>query len=157
MLLEEKVASCCILIQSDRNPMPFVNALMCRASLIHVSARMALLNRRAKGISQAVHAQALHYSRARLHAGDPSVHMGVRRHVEELRSLVKLFAAQNPRHHRHVSNGVLVAAQELLVSEVQVQHVELAFGFHRETVNGVFNLHRRVLVEVAKPTTNVWG
>jgi len=118
---------------------------------------MAFLERRPKRFAQSVHPQTLHDRRARHKPGFPGSHMGVRRQIQEFRSFVELFAAHDPRHHSHVGNSVLVPAQELLVCEVQVQHVELALGFHREAVNGVLDLHGRVLVEVAEPTPDVRG
>ena len=50
----------------------------------------------------------------------------------------------------HIGNCVLVATDVSVVSKPLIKQVELPFNFHRVAVNGVFDLHRRVGIEVTK-------
>ena len=53
-----------------------------------------------------------------------------------------------PRPDRHIGDCILVAGDELIVRELPVEHVELAFQLHCKTVDGVFDFHRSVGVEM---------
>ena len=50
--------------------------------------------------------------------------------------------------NRHVGNRIFVAGNELIVRKLPVEDVELALQLHRKTVDGVFDLHRSISIEM---------
>ncbi|MEY9595195.1 hypothetical protein ABIA06_007486 [Bradyrhizobium yuanmingense] len=66
-----------------------------------------------------------------------------------------MASAPIPGPHRHVGDGVVLAREIFVVSETPVEHVELALGLHCETVDGVFDLGRRIGVEVAEAAAEI--
>ena len=53
---------------------------------------------------------------------------------------------------RHIRDRIFIARDIAPVGEVSVQHIELALGFHRVAVDRIFDLLRRVGVEVPEAT-----
>src|SRR5580693_9245142 len=54
-----------------------------------------------------------------------------------------------PRPDRHIGDGIFVAGDELIVRKLPVEHVELTFHFHCKAVDGVFDLHRSIGIEMS--------
>src|SRR6516162_4875162 len=65
------------------------------------------------------------------------------------------YAVAVPRPDRNIGDRIFVAGDELIVRKLPVEHVELAFHLHRKTVDGVFDLHRRIGVEMPKATAKI--
>ncbi|MCY1302147.1 hypothetical protein D9M70_517920 [compost metagenome] len=55
-----------------------------------------------------------------------------------------------PGPGRHVGDGVFGAGQEPVVGKMTVEHVELALHFHGVAIDGVFDLHRRIGIEMTE-------
>src|ERR1700709_1075448 len=62
-----------------------------------------------------------------------------------------------PGEDREVGDRDMVAKNEGAVGEATVQDVHLALGLHRVAVDGVFDFHRRVLVEMREAAADVRG
>src|SRR5262249_14380502 len=60
-----------------------------------------------------------------------------------------------PRPDRHIGNRIFVAGDELIVRKLPVEHVELAFQLHCKTVDGVFDLHRSIGIEMPEAATEI--
>ena len=60
-----------------------------------------------------------------------------------------------PGPDRHVGDRVVVAREVLAFRQAPVEHVELALHLHREAVDRVFDLGRRIGVEVAEAAAEV--
>src|SRR3546814_4929147 len=58
---------------------------------------------------------------------------------------------------RHVGDRVRAAGHVLVVRQVPIEDVELALGLHRETVDGVFDLDRRIGVEMPEAAAEIGG
>ena len=54
----------------------------------------------------------------------------------------------------HIGNRVVIATDELALSQVAVEHVELSFDFHREAVDRVLQPFRRIGIEVPEAPTS---
>lgn len=82
----------------------------------------------------------------------PAQHVFIAPGVEELRRVIDI--AQHyvaiPRPDSHIGDGVLLAGHIATAGELFVQHVELAFSFHRKAVDRVLDLHWRIVIEVAE-------
>ena len=74
--------------------------------------------------------------------------------LQELARVVVGGAVQHPvavpRPDRHIGNRIFVARDEMIVRKLPVEHVELAFQLHCITVDGVFDLHRSIGIEMPK-------
>ncbi len=46
---------------------------------------------------------------------------------------------------------IFIACHVTVFGEMTIEHVHLALGFHRKAVDGVFDVDRRIGIEVAKP------
>ena len=83
----------------------------------------------------------------------PAVEMRIVGEAEEVRGVViggALGDRAVPGEDRHVGDPVIVAGHEAMVGEVAVEDVILALGLHRVAVDGIFDLYRRVGVEMAE-------
>jgi hypothetical protein len=60
-------------------------------------------------------------------------------------------------YHDHIGDRIFVAGDELIVRKLPVEHVELAFHLHCKTVNGVFDLHRSIGIEMPEAAADIGG
>lgn len=87
----------------------------------------------------------------------PADDMNVLLPLQELTRTVlcALRQAAIPGPNRHIGDRVLIASHILVFREVPIQHVQLALRFHREPVDRILNLDRRVMIEMTEPTADV--
>src|SRR5271165_2837057 len=60
-----------------------------------------------------------------------------------------------PREDRHVGDRVDAAPDVLVLGQAAVEYVELALHLHREAIDRILDLRRRVSVEVAEPAAEI--
>ena len=60
-----------------------------------------------------------------------------------------------PRPARHIGDRIFVAGEEPIVRQPPVEHIEQALHLHRETVDGVFDLHRRIGIEMPEAAADI--
>ena len=87
----------------------------------------------------------------------PALDVLVLLHLQELARAVDqaLDQAAVPRPHRDIGDRVFPAGEVFVVGQAAVEHVELALHLHREAVDRVLDLDRRVGVEVAESAAEV--
>ena len=97
--------------------------------------------------------------RAIRHIFCPALHVGVLPGVEEFGGVVNAAQrhAAKPRPDCHIRNGIFLTRYITTAPQLLVQHVEQAFSFHGEAIDSVLNLHRRVVIEVAKTAAEERG
>src|SRR3954471_4405439 len=124
--------------------------LRLRLEVAGVVALVQLARRLAPGAVD--HAAALHRRALRNLVG-PAQDVRVLVHLQELARSVQLPLGERavPGPDRHVGDAVLVACQVRALGETTIEDVELALDVHRIASDGVFDLGRRVRVEVAEP------
>src|ERR1700730_3301761 len=102
------------------------------------------------------HASALH----RRAFGDgfvPALHFFVLLYAQEFAGAVEhaLRKTAVPGPYRDVRDRIDVAGEIFVVRHAPVEHVELTLPFHREAVEGVFDLAWRVGVEMAEAAAEI--
>src|SRR5262245_37395320 len=87
----------------------------------------------------------------------PTLHVLVVPYLQEFGTavLVVLRQAAVPWPNRDVGDGVAIAGDVFVFSETPVEHVEQALRLHGKAVDGIFDLGRRIGVEMAEAATNV--
>src|SRR5262249_7034632 len=79
--------------------------------------------------------------------------------LQELARVVVGGAIQHPvavpQPDRHIGNRIFVARDEMIVRKLPVEHVELAFQLHCKTVDGVFDLHRSIGIEMPEAAAHI--
>src|SRR5258708_22124110 len=87
----------------------------------------------------------------------PALNMLVFPDAEELRSAIGPSFDQSavPGKNGDVGDRISVAGDVFVVGKTSVQYIELALGFHGETIDGVFDFDRRVGVEMSESTADV--
>ncbi|MOA01115.1 hypothetical protein D3C78_1205030 [compost metagenome] len=80
--------------------------------------------------------------------------MGVFLGVEEFGGVINVAEhhAAKPRPDGNIGNSVFIARDVTILRKLFIQHIEQAFCLHREAVDRVLNLHRRIIIEVTKAT-----
>mmetsp|Transcript_18056 Transcript_18056/g.20329 ORF Transcript_18056/g.20329 Transcript_18056/m.20329 type:complete len:240 (+) Transcript_18056:226-945(+) len=85
--------------------------------------------------------------------------MGVAFDVQELGSAVK--PPQNqlavPGPNRHIRDAVLFARDIAVFGQLTIQNIQLTLGFHGKSVDGIFELFRRIGIEMAKAAAQIGG
>mmetsp|Transcript_5290 Transcript_5290/g.10887 ORF Transcript_5290/g.10887 Transcript_5290/m.10887 type:complete len:292 (-) Transcript_5290:566-1441(-) len=125
-------------------------------SLIHIRRRMALAQ-----LGFIVIAPILVDAPSPLHGGPALDRLGPSNHVGIILGDVEKFprigTVQVAQHQRavpwedgHVGNGIRVATNKRLVLKLIVQHIQLSFGLHGESINGILLLFLGVDIEMTK-------
>ena len=91
----------------------------------------------------------------RLQCRHPPLDIGVPLELQELRGVIELVEATDPREDGHVRDGVLVVADVFLVFQMIVQDADDPLGLHREPIDGVLDLQWGVVVKMAKAAPQV--
>ncbi|SVM36579.1 Uncharacterised protein [Klebsiella pneumoniae] len=119
-------------------------------------ALVKLLVERARGAVN--HASTL-YGRAIANILRPTQHVFIATGIKELGGVINV-----PQHHvtvpwpdGHIGDGVLFSRHKTAAGKLLVEHVKLAFGFHRKAVDRVFDFHRRIAEEMAKAAAEERG
>ena len=103
------------------------------------------------------HAPALHRG-----AGEdgfrPALHILVFMHGKEFRRAIQeaLHQPAIPGPNGDIGDGIIITAQIGAFREPPVQHIQLPLGFHRKAINRVFDLHRRIGIEMPKAAAQIW-
>src|SRR5262245_21127999 len=79
--------------------------------------------------------------------------------LQELARIVVGGAVQHavavPRPDRHIGDRIFVAGDETIVRKALVEHIEQAFHLHCKTVDGVFDLHRSIGIEMPEAAADI--
>src|SRR5262249_6126507 len=79
--------------------------------------------------------------------------------LQELARIVVGGAVQHavavPRPDRHIGDRIFVAGDETMVREVLVEHIQEPFHLHCKTVDGVFDLHRSIGIEMPEAAADI--
>src|SRR5262249_46006081 len=79
--------------------------------------------------------------------------------LQELARIVVGGAVQHavavPRPDRHIGDRIFVAGNETIVRKVLVEHIEQAFHLHCKTVDGVFDLHWSIGIEMPEAAADI--
>ncbi len=122
---------------------------------IEVARRMALMKLLAQLTVGAVNDTAAFHRRTVRHIFRPALHVGVFFCIQELGGIIDVAErhAAKPRPDGHIGDGVLFTCHVTPARQLLIQNIKQTFGFHREAVDRVLNLHRRIIVEVAETAT----
>mmetsp|Transcript_31572 Transcript_31572/g.52124 ORF Transcript_31572/g.52124 Transcript_31572/m.52124 type:complete len:285 (-) Transcript_31572:37-891(-) len=72
-------------------------------------------------------------------------------------SLVEMNNAINPWPNGKISNcHFAIASNIFVILELLIQYIQLSFGFHRVTVNGIFVMDGSITVKVSKSSPQQW-
>src|SRR6202011_5017596 len=87
----------------------------------------------------------------------PALHVLVLLHAQEFAPTIEHALRQTavPGPDRDICDRIVVTCHILVVRKLPVEHVELTLHLHREPIDRVFDLGRRVGVEVTKPAAEI--